>query len=153
MSRVARGEGSSPPPQPLDIPLAALGHTFGAPPLLIGGKAMEWYGLRVAGDDIDFVVTRADYDALARRYPDHLKDLHGDLGVCHGPFELWTSIQLFDYAALAVGAHVGDASGAYRVIALEKLLLLKCLGIAQPKNERDVRLIAARISDMQYGKA
>ena len=137
-------------PQPLDIPFDTLGHTFATPPLLIGGKAMEWYGLRIAGADIDFVVTRDDYAALAHLHPDHLKDLYGDLGVCTGEFELWTSICLFDYAALAVGA---VACGAYSVIALEKLLLLKCLAIAQPKNERDVRLIAQRLLDIQYGKA
>ena len=115
---------------------------------------MEYYGLRPAGDDIDFVVARPDYTALAARHPDQLKDLAGDLGVCAGPFELWTSIRLFDYAALSVGA---DETATYLVIALDKLLLLKALAMDEPehaaKNERDVRLIARHINDRQYGKA
>jgi len=135
--------------QPLDIPLHQIGFRFTMPPLLIGGMAMEWYGLRNAGADIDFVVARADYAGLAALHPDHLKDLHGDLGVCFEQFELWTSIYLFDYDALTFGALECDA---YRVIALDKLLLLKCLGMDQPKNAADVRLIAQRIRDLQYGK-
>jgi hypothetical protein len=133
-----------------DIPLHLLDYRFTTPPLLIGGMAMEYYDLRVSGADIDFVATRADYADLAALHPDHLKDLHGDLGVCVGPFEVWTSICLFDYDALAIGAL---DCGAWRVIALEKLLLLKCLGMEQPKNAADVRLIAQRILDIQYGKA
>jgi hypothetical protein len=48
-----------------------LGHAFSAKPLLIGGKAMEFHGLRPADD----------CTALAARYPEHLKNLAGDLGV------------------------------------------------------------------------
>ncbi len=82
--------------------------------------------------------------------PNHLKDLYGDLGVCYEQFELWTSIRLFDYDALALGAL---DCGAWRVVSLEKLLLLKCLGMDQPKNAVDLRLIVQRILDLQYGKA
>lgn len=137
-------------PQPLDIPLDRLGYHFTTPPLLIGGMAMDYYGLRKAGADIDFVVARADYAGLAALHPERLNDLHGDLGVCFEQFELWTSIYLFDYDALALGAL---DCGAYRVIALDKLLLLKCLGMDQPKNAADVRLLAQRIREQQYGKA
>jgi hypothetical protein len=96
------------------------------------------------------VATRADYAGLAALHPEHLKDLHGDLGVCCEQFEVWTSICLFDYDALALGAL---DCGAYRVISLEKLLLLKCLGMDQPKYAADVRLIVQRLLDIQYGKA
>jgi hypothetical protein len=130
------------------VDLASLGYTFARKPLLIGGMAMEYYGLPLAGDDIDFVVTRADYAALAALHPDHLKDLAGDLGVCVGQFELWTSIRRFDYTDLLAGAEETDA---YFVITLEKLLLLKALAMDDPKYERDVRLIARRLNDRQYG--
>lgn len=136
------------------IDLSPLDHIFARKPLLIGGMAMEYYGLRPAGDDIDFVVTRHDYAALAARHPDHLKDLAGDLGITIGPFELWTSIRLFDYDALAVGA---EETATYLAIPLERLLLIKALAMDElphaAKNERDVRLIARRINDRQYGKA
>jgi len=136
--------------QPLDIPLDLLGHHFTTPPLLIGDMAMTYYGLRPAGADISLVVTRADYESLAQLHPAHLKDMRGDLCVTHKPFELWTSLYRFDYNALAVDALV---AGAYRVISLEKLLLLKTLGIDQAQNAVDVLLLAHRIRTQQYGKA
>lgn len=66
----------------MHINLSKLDFVFLSKPLLIGGKAMEYYGLRQAGRDIDFVITAEDYERLAQQYPDDLRDLWGDLGVC-----------------------------------------------------------------------
>ena len=41
----------------LNIDLSKLNFAFRTRPLLIGGKAMEYYGLRKAGEDINFVIT------------------------------------------------------------------------------------------------
>ncbi len=131
----------------MEIPLAKLDFTFLTRPLLIGGKAMEYYGLRRAGSDIDFVVTAQDYTRLAERYPDHLKDLWGDLGVCVYEFEIWKSICLFDYQYLSVGAL---DEGEFLVIALDKLLFLKALGIREDKYRRDVELIVKKVLDDRY---
>jgi hypothetical protein len=79
----------------MEIDFAPLDYAFATRPLLIGGKAMEYYELRSAGDDIDLVVTAADYEGLARRYPDRLKEIGADLGVCVGRFEVWRSIYLW----------------------------------------------------------
>ncbi|HJT55627.1 MAG TPA: hypothetical protein VJ761_03960 [Ktedonobacteraceae bacterium] len=131
------------------IDLAKLHYTFQARPLLIGGKAMEFYGLRPAGNDIDFVITRADYAGLIMLYPEHTKDLFGDLGICVHEFELWTSICLFDYSFLTTNAIEAEH---YLVISLEKLLFLKALAIQEPKYELDLRLIVKKILDIQYNK-
>ncbi len=131
----------------MEIDLSRLGYTFRSKPLLIGGKAMEYYGLRQAGADIDFVVTREDYAALAQRFPDTLRDLWGDLGVCPYEFEIWTTICLFDYADLSPGAiDLGD----YLVISLEKLLLLKALAMEVEKYRRDLELIVQKIRGDKY---
>lgn len=66
----------------VNIDLSALNYAFQAKPLLVGGKAMAFYGLRKAGADIDFVISTLDYERLALQYPDHTKDLFGDLCVC-----------------------------------------------------------------------
>ncbi len=63
------------------IDLSGLHFDFQVRPLLIGGKAMQYYQLRRAGPDIDFVVAGPDYQRLAAQYPQHKKDLFGDLGV------------------------------------------------------------------------
>ncbi len=129
------------------IDLSRFHHAFRTKPLLIGGKAMEYYGLRLAGADIDFVVTRGDYEALAQRYPDTLRDLWGDLGVCPYEFEIWTSICLFDYEDLSPGA---IDSGDYLVISLEKLLFLKALAMEKEKYHRDLEMIVQKIRSEKY---
>jgi hypothetical protein len=131
----------------MDIDLVKLEYPFRSKPLLIGGMAMQHYNLRPSGADIDFVVTRDDYTALARRYPENLKDLWGDLGVCVHEFELWTSICLFAYADLTPGA---VDVGPYLVIALDKLLLLKALGMKEEKYHHDLELIVEKIRQDQY---
>jgi len=131
----------------MDIDLGKLNFTFTTPPLLIGGKAMEYYGLRPAGADIDFVITQDDYVRLRAQYPENLKELWGDLGVCPFEFEIWRSICLFDYACLAEGAL--EAEG-YRVISLEKLLFLKALGYKVEKYRKDLELIVDRVVHDRY---
>jgi hypothetical protein len=130
-----------------NIDLGKLNFTFSSKPLLIGGKAMEYYGLRQAGADIDFVITAADYQRLSAQYPDHLKDLWGDLGVCEFEFEIWQSICLLDYDYLSSGAVELDE---YLVISLERLLVLKSLAVEVEKYRRDVLLIAKMITGDKF---
>lgn len=131
------------------IDLKKLNHAFHSRPLLVGGLAMEYYGLRKAGADIDFIITTQDYEALAKLYPENRKDLFGDLGVAVHEFELWKCILLFEYDFLSQGAIEEDE---IKVISLEKLLFMKALAISEPKYEQDVRLIVEKIHNIQYGK-
>lgn len=133
----------------IEIDLSPPACTFQAKPLLVGGKAMEYYHLRKAGDDIDFLVAAHDYANLAQRYPAHVQDLFGDLGVSIYGFELWKCIRLFGYDFLGRGAVELDT---IKVASLEKLLFLKALAMDEPKYEYNVRLIAKKINDIQYGK-
>ena len=129
------------------IDLSLLNFTFSTPPLLIGGKAMEFYGLRKAGADIDFVIRGDDYERLAQQYPGHLKDLWGDLGVCIYDFEIWKSIRLYGYEELGGGALEQEG---FRVISLEKLLFLKALAMKIEKYRRDLELVVERVLRDKY---
>jgi hypothetical protein len=131
----------------MNIDLSLLNFSFSSPPLLIGGKSMEFYGLRPAGADIDFVIRAEDYTRLAAQYPAQLKDLWGDLGVCVYGYEIWKSICLFDYDFLSEGAI--DQEG-YRVISLEKLLFLKALAMKIEKYHRDLELVVEKILKDKY---
>ena len=131
----------------MEIDLRTLNFSFSAKPLLIGGKAMEHYGLRLAGADVDFVIPVDDYLRLAAQYPANLKDLWGDLGVCVYGFEIWASICLFDYTFLSQGA---VELPEYRVISLEKLLFLKALAMKVEKYHQDLELIVKKILDDKY---
>ena len=133
----------------MNLNLQSLNYTFLDPPLLIGGSAMEFYNLRKAGADIDLVISARDHAALVAKYPEHLKDLFGDIGVCVGEFEIWNTIMLFDYNFLS--EHSLTQSDV-RVIALDKLLFLKTLAMQDPKNANDVQLIVNKINAIQYGK-
>ncbi len=133
----------------LNIDLSKLNYAFQTKPLLIGGMAMEYYQLRNAGADIDFVICTQDYQQLAEQYPEHTKDLFGDLGVCIHEFELWQNILLFGYDFLSVGAVDYET---IKIISLEKLLFIKTLAISEPKYEEDVKLIVEKIRNIQYGK-
>ena len=131
----------------MDIDLSKLSFKFAEKPLLIGGKAMEYYELRQAGADIDFIITHEDYTRLTQQYPDNLKDLWGDQGVCVYEFEIWKSICLFDYAVLSEKAVEMDE---YRIISLEKLLFLKALAMKVEKYHQDLELIVKKILDEKY---
>jgi hypothetical protein len=122
---------------------------FTSKPLLVGGAAMEYWKLRDAGADIDFVVTQADHARLRRIYPDNILDIYGDIGVCTENFEIWNTICRFDYAYLAYGA---VDEGDYLVASLEKLLFMKSLVRDDAKSQRDVRLIVEEILRVAYQK-
>ena len=86
-------------------------------------------------------------ERLSKKYPDHLKDLWGDLGVCVYEFEIWKSICLFDYAYLSADA---IDTGAYLIISLEKLLFMKALAMKEDKYHKDLEMIVRKILDEKY---
>ena len=134
----------------MEMPLDKLKYKFRNKPLLIGGKAMEYYGLRKAGADIDLVISSRDHVKLSALYPNNIKDLSGDLGICEYGFEIWNQICRFNYEFLRVGA---VEENEYLISSLHRLLFLKTLAIKQQKYYNDVLLIVERIIAVQYGKA
>lgn len=133
----------------IDDDLSKLNYSFLQKPLLIGGKAKEYYGLRESGDDIDFVISNEDYQALSKKYPNNIKDLSGDLGIKYHSLELWRSISWFEYDYLKQGA---TNNGDYLIISLEKLLFLTALAMKTEKYQKDLELIVNKIIELQYEK-
>lgn len=131
----------------MKLTLEQLHYQFLDKPLLIGGKAMEYYGLRKSGADIDLVVSARDHENLRRQYPDHIKDLYGDLGTCEFEFEIWNQICRYDYEELKEEA-VEEPS--FLVISLEQLLFLKTLAIKEEKYYKDVLLLIDEILKRKY---
>jgi len=107
-------------------------------PILIGGMAMEYYGLRKSGADIDLIVCDEDYQALALAYPDKRKDIWADLGVVLEPFEIWRSIKLLDYDFYMKDAI--DENIAY-VVSLDRLCLMRVFAMDVPKYMEDLKII------------
>jgi len=131
------------------IDFSKLDYSFKKKPLLVGGMAMEYYDLRKAGRDIDLVIDRADHEALKEKFPNHIKDLYGDIGICEFDFEIWNQICTFDYDYLRENAIEEEN---VLVISLEKLLFMKSLAMEIPKYHKDLELIVKRVLDVAYGK-
>ena len=130
----------------MNINLSKLNYSFLKKPLLIGGKAMEYYGIRKAGEDIDFIADEKDIVALIKQYPDRIKNLSGDLSVCPFEFEFWRTVCFYDYNYLKEGAIEKED---YLIISLEKLLFTKALAMKEPKYLEDTKLIVADIIKIQ----
>lgn len=125
-----------------ELDLSSLGIVFDEKPLLIGGLAMEYYGIRKQGNDIDFIVTETDYHRLAANYPENQRDKWGDLILSVDHYEFLRSIFRLDYAFFAEG---GIEYPHCKVISLEKLFFMKVLAFDnQPevkKHAQDYRLM------------
>jgi hypothetical protein len=121
------------------INIQRLGYEFLDKPVIVGGLAMEYYGLRKHGDDIDFIVTDRDYQRLKVKFPDHRKDVWGDFGFLVHGFELFRSIFKFDHAHYSAGA---IELTNYRMVNIDMLFRMKvfALGVAE-KHNRDVDLL------------
>lgn len=142
-----------------------LGIEFEHQPLLVGGLAKEFYGVRKAGPDVDFILAKADHNklkkalekeglqVLKRRHRQGYKkrpqfvNLFGDRGILYKEFEVWDSICGYDYGFLSEGS---VAKKHCRIISLEKLLFLTALAIGKEKYYKDTKLIVKRIFDRNY---
>lgn len=134
---------------PTEINLKKLNYTFTKKPLLVGGKAMEYYGLRKAGNDIDLIAPETDVIQLIKLHPSRVKYLWGDLGVCPFEFEIWRTINLFSYSDLTEDS---TENGDFLIISLEKLLLMKALAMRKEKYLKDTQLIVEEIIKQKYLK-
>lgn len=130
----------------MEVPLQKLAYSFKKKPLLIGGKAMEYYGLRESGKDIDLIATEEDVANVIKLYPTRVKDLWGDLGVCPYEFEIWKTIRLFDYDFYSEHSIETEK---YLIISLEKLLFMKSFVIDEEKYLNDLKLITRKFTIAQ----
>lgn len=108
---------------------------FAKKPIVIGGMAMEYYGMRKSGADIDLVISNEDYHALVEKYPDKRKDIYGDLGVVISEFEIWRSIALLDYDFFLKDA---IDEGNLLVVSLDRLLFMRVCAMEVEKYKKDL---------------
>lgn len=109
--------------------------SFSKKPIVIGGMAMEYYGMRKSGPDIDLVISNEDYVVLAKQYPDKRKDIYGDLGVVISEFEIWRSIALLDYNFLLKDA-IDEVNVC--IVSLDRLLLMRVCAMEVAKYRTDL---------------
>ena len=134
----------------IDVPLAKLEYDFIHKPLVIGGVAKEFHGVRKAGADIDLVASKRDHLALSRKFPDEIKDNFGDHGIIIYEFEIWDSILLFDYEFYSEKAIELDN---YLIASLEKLVFMSAIAMERQKYKDDLKLLIRRVKEMQYASS
>ena len=115
-----------------------IGFTFSQKPIVIGGMAMEYYGMRKSGADIDFVIDDYDYQKLSQLYPDKRKDIYGDLGVVIEPFEIWRSIVLLDYDFYKSEAIEYEK---VKMVSLDRLMFMRVCAMEVKKYMNDLNLM------------
>ena len=116
-----------------EIPLS-----FIKKPIIIGGMAMEYYGMRKSGRDIDLIISQDDYHALSEKYPDNKKDLYGDSGFIINKFEIWRSIALIDYIFFLKDA---VDEGNVLVVSIDRLLWMRVCAMEVEKYKKDLDLM------------
>jgi hypothetical protein len=121
------------------IDFKEIGIDFKDKPIIIGGLAMEFYGIRKHGDDIDFIITDRDYQTLRKKYPNHKKDIWGDFGILYNGYEMFRSIWKFDYCYYQENCIEFDL---YKIISMDMLFRMKVFAMnSGEKHFRDVELI------------
>ena len=63
--------------------------SFMKKPILFGGLAMEYYGIRKSGNNIDLIICDEDYEKYAKQYPNETFDIWGDRWVFFKPIEIY----------------------------------------------------------------
>jgi len=108
-------------------------------PIVVGGMAMEYYGIRKHGDDIDFIISNRDYLKLENKYRNCRKDMWGDFGVKVNEYEMFRSMCKFDYQYFNNGSIEFDR---YKIISIDMLFRMKVFAMdAEEKHKKDVELL------------
>ena len=115
------------------IDLSKLDVVFTSKPVVFGGLAMEYYGLRKHEHDIDLIISNEDYQTLVKKYTNNKKDRWGDFGLEIGEFEIWRSICKLEYGFYSEGAVEYES---YKVLLFERLFFMKAIAY---ENEPEVQ--------------
>lgn len=114
-------------------------------PILIGGYALEYYGLRKGGD-YDFMISKSDFARLEKIYgkSDNMGNVWLDLRGKHGGVDNFVRLYNFDHKILSLKA---VRERKFMVASLEDLYILKSLYFAdfpERKVKKDLDLILTK---------
>ena len=129
------------------IGIEKLNYDFCDKPLVVGGLAMEYFGLRLHGDDIDFIISDRDYQNLKRQYPKQRKDVWADFGLVIDGFELFRSMYKFDYSYYTQGSL---ELTHFRMVSIDMLFRMKIYAMdAGEKHQADVKRLRDHFDQQQ----
>ena len=126
--------------------LEQISFVFIDPPLLFGGRALEWYGLR-KGNDTDWMLSKRVFQAMRQTFPErYFNNAYGDEGIRLGKHEFFLSCFGYTYELL-----IPQARQSYQYLVASPLVLLY-LKIATALHEatnqkawRDIHLLTKHL--------
>ena len=114
-----------------------LGYKFKYPPILVGGKAMEYYKLRTTGHDIDYIIHKYDYENLSQIHEPnpYMPEQTPGITFKGGKIDIdfFLNLYQYDYEKLRKNA---IRHNKYLVISKEDLILVKSMTAFDKKNKR-----------------
>ena len=125
-------------------------YEFKQPPLVVGGLAMEYYGLRKTTHDYDYMVSKSDFNKLKKIHPEKILLLGGKNGdeiiyMKEKDVDLISTLMNHNYNDLSKGA-INFKN--FKIISLEKLLYIKTIEVVfngSQKSKKDQKLIVNKI--------
>jgi hypothetical protein len=135
-------------------------YKFIKPPLVVGGLALEYYGIRKTEHDYDYVVSREDWKKLKKLHPDKInlfggkteKEIDATINLKNLNVDLISTLFQYNYNYLS---KCSVNKNKYKIISLDKLLLLKTLGAVHNKHSKsikDLEKIVKHIVKINYCK-
>ena len=118
-------------------------YKFKKPPLVLGGLALEYYGIRKSGHDYDYMVSQNDWKELKKLHPKKINlfggktedDIDATINLNDVHVDLIKTLFMYNYSYLSKGSiNFGD----YKIISLEKLLMLKTLGAVMNRHKKSI---------------
>lgn len=136
-------------------------YTFIDTPILLGGGAMDYYGLRKTGHDLDIMISERDKTELLNRgYTLNLfggkteKDIDSTFSDFAGTgVDLVVTLNQYSYVFFKNSAVTCGSHKDLLVMSLEHLLLTKVFAgeySGEPKHKTDITLILKGIEKQQY---
>lgn len=147
----------------LNDKLNKLDYKFKKKPILIGGMALEYYGVRETGHDVDFIISQDDkFILLKKGYKLNLfggkteSDVDATFtNIDKTNIDLAVSMNQYKYHFFAQNAQKVSGNTKVLVASLEDLLLLKVIAekySKEKKHAKDVKLILDKIAEVNYKK-
>ena len=136
-------------------------YQFIEPPILLGGLAMQYYGLRDCGHDLDMMISQTDKNNLLQLgYPLNLfggkteTDIDSTFSnILNLYLDLVITLNQYNYDFYKVRATTFQDSNVLLMISLEDLLLTKIFAKTYSdleKHSQDVKLIIKGIEKKNY---
>ena len=133
-------------------------YKFDKKPLVVGGLAMEYYGIRKTGHDYDYMVSKTDWKKLKKIHPKKInlfggkteKEIDATINLKKEKVDLISTLYQHNYNHLSKGSINFDN---YKIISLEKLLFLKTIDAVWKKTKKsinDQKLIINHIIKNKY---